>query len=316
MFGAEIQMTGLRHDRFIDDGARRSMRASRNSAVRKQGARRDVDAASAIPQLRLQPDAIGQLQQRSCAAVGAFILPLHADAAVPAQHGPAPSGDDVVAFSGLIAAREIDAAWATIVALRAQGVALESIYSHLLIPAARLLSDRWDEVLCAYRDSAIGMLHLHQLLRGLRPAYSVEGKCQSRDRRVLLVSAPAEQNMLGVYMVTEFYRCVTSEFFHHAGWEVWRTVPTSRTQLMGVLRSQWFDVIDVSATCEARLPLLSADLAEMRKASRNSRVSVMVGGPAFCDHPEFVARVGADGFVSDLRDTMVEAEVLTALRER
>jgi hypothetical protein len=64
------------------------------------------------------------------------------------------------------------------------------------------------------------------------------------------------------------------------------------------------------------LPLLSADLAEMRKASRNSRVSVMVGGPAFCDHPEFVARVGADGFVSDLRDTMVEAEVLMALRER
>ena len=309
-------MAGLRHDRFIEDGARRSMRASRNSSVRKQGARRDADAPFAGPKFAVQPDPIGRLQQRSAAVVSSFILQPHAHAAVPVQHGPAPGKDEVVAFTGLIAARELDAAWAMIDAQRAKGIALESIYSHLLIPAARLISDRWDEDLCPYQEMAVGMLHLQQLLHGLSPAYSVEGECRSRGRRVLLVSAPAEQNMLGVFMVTEFYRCVASEFFHHAGWEVWRTLPTSRSQLMGVLRSQWFDVIDVSATCEARLPLLSADLAEMRKASRNSRVSVMVGGPAFCDHPEFVARVGADGFVSDLRDTMVEAEVLMALRER
>jgi hypothetical protein len=309
-------MAGLRHDRFIDDGARRNMRASRNSAVRKQGARRDVDAPFAVPQFATHGDAVGRMQQRSRATIHSFIGQSYAHAAVPGQHGPVPSGDDVVAFTSLIAAPVLDAAWAMIDARRAQGMALESIFSHLLVPAARLLAERWEEDMCPYQEMAVGMLHLQQLLHGLSPAYSIEGECQSRNRRVLLVSAPAERDMLGVYMVTEFHRCVASEFFHHAGWEVWRSLPTSRTQLMGILRSQWFDVIDVSASCEARLPLLSADLAEMRKASRNSRVGVMVGGPAFCDHPEFVASVGADGFVSDLRDTMVEAEVLMALRER
>jgi MerR family transcriptional regulator, light-induced transcriptional regulator len=242
---------------------------------------------------------------RGAAARGASALPQDARAAA-----------ELIEFTDLLATHRVADAMARIEAKRAQGLALEALYLQFLIPAARRLASLWEADLCHYEDIATGMLHLQQVLQALSPGFAVEGQCRSRGRKAMLLSAPGEQNMLGVFMVTEFYRCVTSDYFHRAGWDVWRAPPTSRAQLLDILSSQWFDVIDVCASCEPRLPLLSVDLAEMRRVSRNSHVGVMVGGPAFDDHPEFAGRVGADASVPDLRDTVAQAEMLVALRAR
>lgn len=227
-----------------------------------------------------------------------------------APDGDLPGRADLIEFTDLIAGRDLEPAWALIDRRRAQGMSLESLYASLLVPAARRLSELWEADLCHYEEIAIGMLHLQQLLQGLSPAFALEGQCDNCGRRALLLSAPAERNMLGVFMITEFYRRVAAEFFHHAGWEVWRAPPTNRAHLLSILKAQWFDVIDVSASCAARLPALAADITDMRKASRNDHVGLMVGGPVFAEHPEYASRVGADALAADPRELLTQAEQL------
>lgn len=233
-----------------------------------------------------------------------------------ANSADVPDRSEVLAFVGLIATRDVAAARKYIETRRAGGMSLESLYLHLLIPSARRLAELWDADLCHYEEIAVGMLQLQQVLHELGPAFSSEAQCRCRGRKALLVSAPAEQNMLGVFMVSEFFRCVASEFFYRAGWEVWRAPPASRAQMLDVVHAQWFDVIDLCASSTERLATLRLDIAEIRKVSLNRRVGVVVGGPVFSDHPELLESVGADAAATDSRDALSRAELLVERQER
>jgi hypothetical protein len=222
----------------------------------------------------------------------------------------------IAAFSALLRSRDLPAALALVEQRRIDGASIEEVMLGLLVPAAHHLSACWEADLCRYEEIAVGMLHLQQVLHGLSAEFASERQATPCGRKVLLLSAPSEQAMLGVYMVTEFHRCIASEFFHHAGWDVWRAPPTSRAQLLALLRMQWFDVINVSATCTERLPQLLADLQDMRHASRNTRIGVVVGGPAFADDPALAGRMGADSVAVDGRDMLVQAEALVSQRDR
>jgi hypothetical protein len=308
-------MNGLTQDRIIRVSARRnSVRSTHHVPA---GANGISALAERHPSpVARAPEALTRTVERE---VIPRLLVVHKPLPV-LETRPAPAGlvsqADIVDFTGLVANRELKEALARIAIKRSEGVTLEAVYLDLLIPSARRLSDLWEADMCHYEEIAVGILHLQQVLHELSPAFTIETHCQARGRKALLVSAPEEQSMLGLFMVTEFYRCVSSEFFYRAGWEVWREPPSSRSQLRGILNSQWFDVVDVAASCEARLPALSADLADMRKASRNSHVGVVVDGPVFHDHPEFLSRVGADASASDSRDTLAQAELLMTARER
>ena len=54
-------------------------------------------------------------------------------------------------------------------------------------------------------------------------------------------------------------------------------------------------------------PLIQGAAWEIRAKSRNPSVGVMVGGKPFIDHPELVARVGADCTANDGRRAAIEA---------
>lgn len=231
-----------------------------------------------------------------------------ADAAAGAGAAP-----DVVAnFARLACSGGPEAPSAEIARLRAAGVDAGTLMLDLLVPAARHLARCWAADLCRYEELAVGMLHLQQSLHELGADLAGGGRAVSCGRRVLLVSAPAEQSMLGLYMVTEFYRCVAAEFFHQAGWDVWRAPPTSRERLGALLREQWFDVVEVAATCGERLQALGADVAAIRRASRNARVRVVIGGPAVETLRDDGAWLGADAVAGDPRDMLGEAESLLA----
>ncbi len=223
---------------------------------------------------------------------------------------------DVVEFTGLVSTREVNQARATIERKRSQGLSLQSLFVELMIPAARRLADLWESDLCHYEEIAVGMLNLQQLLHDLTPDFSQESTPKTRDRRALLLSAPCEQNMLGVFMVTEFYRCVASEFFHRDGWQVWPAPPMSMPRLLGIVSSQWFDLIEVSATCGARLHRLAADLAQIKSASRNADVGMIVCGPAFDEHPELLAEMGADACAHNAKETLEQADAWIERRTR
>lgn len=264
-----------------------------------------------------EPGAAGGMLDR---AIQREVIPrlMVAHRARPAQDGTTPPADDelVARFSTLLRSRDLPAALALVELRRAEGASIEELMLDLLVPAAHHLSACWEADLCRYEEIAVGMLHLQQVLHGLSAEFASERQASPCGRKVLLLSAPSEQAMLGVFMVTEFHRCIASEFFHHAGWDVWRAPPTSRTQLLALLRMQWFDVIDVSASCVERLPQLLADLQEMRHASRNTRVGVVVGGPAFAGDTALAAHLGADACATDPRDMLAQAEALVSLRDR
>ena len=260
---------------------------------------------------------LDQLTQAVKRQVIPKLLGAHTASAVPLP-ASARSGIDVsevVEFTGLVATREVNQARTTIERKRAQGFSLQSLFVDLMIPAARRLADLWESDLCHYEEIAVGMLNLQQLLHDLTPDFSRESTHKARDKRALLLSAPCEQNMLGVFMVTEFYRCVASEFFHRDGWEVWPTPPISLPRLLGIVSSQWFDLIEVSATCGARLHRLAADLTQIKSASRNADVGMIVCGPAFDERPELLAELGADSCAHDANETLEQADAWIERRE-
>jgi hypothetical protein len=292
-------MDGLTPDRV---SGRRSWRAS----ARKSGCRlRSNERPDAFA-----PEALGRTVEHD---VIPRLLSAHRNGhAAPAR----PDAAEVAEFARCACTGNLQAAEDAVARRRAMGSGVESLLLDLLVPAASQLAARWQADLCRYEELAVGMLHLQQLLHGLSADFVRDGQAGPSGRRVLLLSAPAEQDMLGLYLVTEFHRCVVAEFFHHAGWDVWRAPPASRSQLASLLRSQWFDVVAVDASSGERLALLPSDLAGMRRASRNARAALVVGGLALGAASGARAIDGADAVARDPRDMLSQAEALVALRDR
>jgi methanogenic corrinoid protein MtbC1 len=95
---------------------------------------------------------------------------------------------------------------------------------------------------------------------------------------------------------------------------VWSEPLASSNDLVGIARSEWFAVIGFSVSCTSRMDTLATSIRRVRRVSRNPAVSIMVGGPAFVEHPELVALVGADATATDARQAALQAEALLALR--
>jgi methanogenic corrinoid protein MtbC1 len=83
------------------------------------------------------------------------------------------------------------------------------------------------------------------------------------------------------------------------------------------VRKEWADVVGLSIGSERRLDWLRGCVADVRAASRNPAVVVMVGGPIFVLHPEWVAGVGADATARDARDApRIASRLMMATRTR
>ena len=232
-------------------------------------------------------------------------LPQAEAPAEPQESGGMP---EVAEFTGLILAHEIAEASAFIEGLRGRGVALDTIYLELLAPTARRLGEMWESDLSDFTEVTVGMWRLQQVLRELSGAFRGECDPWVRGRRALLVPMPGEQHTLGLFMV--------GEFFQRAGWDVWSEPPASRGALLEIVRAEWFDLVGLSAGCEARLDVLSSAIVAIRRASRNRAIGILVGGPVFVQHPEYVAHVGADAMAADARAAVTAAENVVALHER
>ena len=218
--------------------------------------------------------------------------------------------EEVAEFSRLVLGHDVEVASAYVDALRTSGMKLETLYIHVLAPTARRLGNLWEEDLCDYTTVALGLWRLQQVLRESSPEFLCDAESRSCGRKALLASAPGEQHMLGVYMVSEFFRCVASEMLRRDGWDVWGAPPASRDELMELVGVEWFDIVELSATCEGRLDVLTEDIRAIRNASRNREIVVHVGGPVFDDNPDCAGLVGADARSLATRPGAVDAQEL------
>ena len=213
---------------------------------------------------------------------------------------------DVDAFVQLTLSQDDAAAKGFIEQRRAMGLPIEMIYLDLLAPAARKLGVMWEEDECDFTAVTLGVGRLQLLLQKLSPAFGHDVAYPANARRVLLVPAPGEQHTFGLSMV--------AEFFLHDGWDVVGGQGALRDEAVSLVQQQWFDVIGFSVGSEARLDWLTSCIKLVREASCNPRIGVLVGGPIFTLHPDYVAMVGADATSSDGKQAPITAESLIARR--
>lgn len=216
--------------------------------------------------------------------------------------------DDVKQFAKLVLSHEEDAAFSAIHSLRARNVAIDRIFLELLAPTARYLGELWDDDLCNFTDVTVGLGRLQRVLRELSPAFGRSVEHPMQGRRVLLLPSPGEQHTFGLVMV--------SEFFRRAGWDVTGGAWTADADASALVSAEWFDVVGFSLGAEIHLQALADGIAAVRRAACNRDLKVLVGGPLFGLHPEFVARVGADGMTIDGREAPLLAEGLIGRHAR
>jgi len=201
------------------------------------------------------------------------------------------SAEEVAAFGQLILTRREDQALACITRMRAAGAPIEAIYLDLLAPAARYLGELWEEDLCDFTDVTLGLGHLQKMLRDLNKEVEQSKYPTPNGLSILLVPTPGEQHTFGLSMVAELFR--------KQGWEVVGGPYDLADSPQVLTGHRAFDVVGFSLATSVNLNNLKKTIAEVRKASKNKGVCIMVGGPLFTLHPEFGADIGADMVASD-----------------
>jgi methanogenic corrinoid protein MtbC1 len=232
----------------------------------------------------------------------------HAPALGDSAGALAPARADVLAFTQQVMSRDDAGIQQQLAALRARGVSVESLYVHLLAPAARHLGELWEDDRCHFADVTVGMGRLQQIMRGLSIAFGSDIDAPVGGRRALLMPAPGEQHTFGLSMV--------AEFFARAGWEVVGVMDPQVAGFEDKVKEEWFDLVGISAGSTTRLDSMLSCIGKVRRLSHNRAVAVMVGGPLFTTHPELVERLGADGVATDGQHAPALAERLLGRRIR
>lgn len=213
-------------------------------------------------------------------------------AAFPVAGNQRVSPEDVAVFAELVLHEDDAAISACVVALRDRGVPVESIFMDLLAPVARHLGEMWERDLCSFTEVTVGLGRLQQVLRENSAAFAqFNGSTSTLEgRRLLLMPCPGEQHTFGLSLV--------GEIFHRAGWDVVTNFLSSQAA-PSMVEKDWYDVVGFSLGCETGIERLSDVMTQVRKKSKNPRVSIIAGGAIFGLHPEYGQRIPADAIVTD-----------------
>lgn len=165
---------------------------------------------------------------------------------------------------------------------------LRQLCSQLLEPAARGLGDLWSTDDCSDIDVSIGMSRLQSSMRenvaGQVPSVSVHAPA------VLIVPQPGELHLLSAVL--------DAESLHQRGWAPQAAFPASDAALQDMVSGHWFDALDLTLstafTRDHWMPRVAQTIAQVRKASRNPALVIIVGGRGFMESPQSGRQVGAD----------------------
>jgi methanogenic corrinoid protein MtbC1 len=224
--------------------------------------------------------------------------------------GSTPGPADVETFTSLLLQDDESTCDDFVASLRNRPVAMESIFLDLFSPTARRLGELWTDDLCDFTQVTLGLWRIQKMVYELSSAIPAHLGASTRmtPLRALLVAAPGSQHTLGLTMVCEFFR--------RAGWDVYSEPCANAEELTALARHGWFDVIGLSASVDDQLEALETFISELRSASRNPSVGVMVGGPVFLNNASLVGEVGADFTASDARQAVELAESFASASQK
>ena len=205
---------------------------------------------------------------------------LHGDIRNPAPFDD-PGRDAVVLFCALTMEPSDQAAVAFFEDLRDRGHSLETLFIHLLEPAARRLGELWHQDHCDFADVTLGVTRMCELLA----IHGADDSAPARDirHRALLISPRGEGHGLGVDMVASFLRA--------ARWDVRVEKGLDPDECAAEVAAEWIGVAGVTLSVPAGLEMVARAIENMRRASANRELRVVVGGPVFLAEPELAASV-------------------------
>lgn len=216
-----------------------------------------------------------------------------------------PAGIDVDAFVGLLRRADYHAVLSHVQDLGSAGIGAEQVLLDLFAPAARRLGELWKGDVCDFVEVTVALSVLQQLVRDHSARVGFEAHAWTDHRRILLAPAPGDQHTFGVAIVEKFFRA--------AGWEVWGGAAGLAFDLPTLVRTEWFGVIGFSLGCEKNMDALVALIRRIRQNSRNPRLGVVVGGPAFLERPDLATLIGADAVAVDAQSAVPAAQSLLEL---
>lgn len=212
------------------------------------------------------------------------------------------SSNDIVEFRRLVLNGEHDACMKFVQTKIDNGLSLKALCLGLFTMTARELGELWlaDELNFAEVTMGLGTLHIlvHQF-----SATESSFKSVGARHNIILASAPSEQHAFGVLVV--------SKIFEMEGWLV-TGGPEMHTgeDLTTLVGKTWFDIIGLTASTEDVAHGLKQEIENLRNASLNPDVFVIVGGNGFANHPSISQAIGADDFAIDADDAVIKAESL------
>lgn len=213
--------------------------------------------------------------------------PLHVDA------GRDPR---MASLARLLVATDPAEAFALLDVLHAEAGSLRASCMWVSEPAARDLGDLWASDEVSEFDVTLGLGRLQQSFRKLCLEADHNDRPQERMRgRILIAPLPGEQHLMGAVF--------DAEMMWREGWDTHCEFPEDNAALVRLVKKQWFDVVDLSLSLafnrEDWMPRMAQTITDVRRASVNPALVVVVRGRVFFDHdgplPEVIHSVGADG---------------------
>lgn len=193
---------------------------------------------------------------------------------------------DVATFADMIVRKPLSAARAHLDELCDKGMSAEALITDVLSETARHLGVLWEQDRCTFVEVTVGLSRLQQLLRIYGPAFEVSPAPEFERGRLLLAVVPGEQHTFGLAVVEEFFR--------RAGWHVQSEFLPSKPILLEHVRTEWFDLVGLSASGEVAAAGVASVVKAVRATALNKNIQIMLGGNLFVPDPALAVALGAD----------------------
>lgn len=189
----------------------------------------------------------------------------------------------------------------------ARGVQVADLLLDLCAPAARELGGMWERDECSFCEVTIGLSSLeHVILRCGGPEKTAMGERDHR-RTVLLGAMPGNQHIFGLLIVKELFR--------RSGWMVQAPKASSAQALVDAVKANYFSIVGLSVGAVEDLPACQTLVKDIRHASCNPKLLVIVGGHGIQLANQDTRQLDVDLFARDGREGLEQIERMVSRLE-
>jgi methanogenic corrinoid protein MtbC1 len=257
-----------------------------------------------VPEIARRDD-VDQRRAKLAAVVADDIIPhllkLHSVAPIEEIMPPTgPTRADVEELAHIVLGPDVDASAAYVAVLRERGVPMDTVFTDLLEPTARLLGEMWQRDECDFIDVTLGTARLQKLLAIFNASH--DRPPVTERRQVLMATTPGEQHSFGVRMVEEVL--VSSR------WNVDTDYEATLESLAAAVDEQWYAVVGLTLVNGSGIDRTRDAIATIRQHSCNRAVGIMVGGPPFTENPLLAEQIGADATAVNATSAALVAQKL------